>query len=138
MSERTEIRNEAGTIRMPMSPTERVTAKHDGESKTDQSQGNETNINNIVARFTRTGIMPGDGREGQFADVTGLQRDLATLITESRATLDELELMDSERARAEQAKNAEQLEELQNRVRELESPQPSSPPLEPTPVQPEA
>lgn len=59
------------------------------ESMTDRSSGNETNINNIVARFARTGYLPPATEQPQYGDVTDLQQDLTTLHNKMHDTLNE-------------------------------------------------
>lgn len=55
------------------------------ESVVDRSFGNDTDVNKIVARFTRDPDgMPEQG-EQQYGDVTGIQGDLDKLIDRSRA-----------------------------------------------------
>lgn len=56
------------------------------ESSVQQGFGEQTNINEIVKRFQRTGFMPPQ-REPIYADVTGLQGDLTELIERSRETI---------------------------------------------------
>lgn len=81
-----------------------------GESRTVQDQNNETNINTIVKRFDRTGQLPVGKSNGQFGDVTELQRDLTTLIAHSRNVRDEArskllqKQLDARNAAIEQAK----------------------------------
>ncbi len=41
-----------------------------GRTRTKQSEAKATNINTIVAQYDRTGILPSDGREALFADVS--------------------------------------------------------------------
>lgn len=53
---------------------ERVYSDCGGDSATEQSHKDLTDINNIVQRFQRTGELPPQ-REGQYADVTPLQGD---------------------------------------------------------------
>ena len=66
------------------------TSERDTDSWTDRSFGNDTDVNKIVARFARTGTLPEGQGNGQYADVTRLQRDTAQMILESRAALEEL------------------------------------------------
>jgi len=105
----------------------------EGESKTDTSFGNETNINKIIARFSRTGIIPTDqGREPQYADVTHLQKDLTEVISEGRAA--EQRVLEANRAlqNAKQEKQKAEKEQLETRIKELEA-QHQQPPPEPSP-----
>lgn len=59
-----------------------------GKSVTQQAHKDQTDINAIVERFHRTGIMPQSARQPIFADVTGLQVDLTEAINRSRETLE--------------------------------------------------
>lgn len=56
------------------------------ESCTDTSFGNDTDINNIVERFHRTGHLPieAETRPAHYADVTELQEDLDVLIEKTK------------------------------------------------------
>ena len=72
-------------IRLPWERHRQITVIDD-ESMTDTSFGNETNINNIISRFSRTGILPGPGdRQPQYEDVTHLQVGLTQLINDGNA-----------------------------------------------------
>lgn len=63
-----------------------------GESMTDGSFGNDTDVNKIIARFARTGELPGQlPQDGQFQDVTPFQEDLDTLINKTNHARKELE-----------------------------------------------
>lgn len=56
-------------------------------SATDDSFGNEVNVNTIIARFARTGELPPARREAQYMDVTELQGDLTELHNKSQDTI---------------------------------------------------
>lgn len=43
-----------------------------GESRTEQHHANEVNINQIVARYTRTGVMPSRGGVPSYGDFAGV------------------------------------------------------------------
>ena len=65
-----------------------------GESCTQATDGNTTDVNKIMARFTRTGILPEATREGQYADVTDLQGDITEILERGKqAALDLEQLM---------------------------------------------
>ena len=66
------IRNAYNTIRTPI--------RIEGESRTQAIKGNETDVNAIMERFTRTGVMPPITTEQQYADVTDLQNDLQEIL----------------------------------------------------------
>lgn len=55
-----------------------------GESMTQQQHKDQTDVNAIVERFERTGSLPPNMGQGQFADVSELQGDLSDLINRSR------------------------------------------------------
>lgn len=59
-----------------------------GESRTIQSERDLTDINNIVAKYQRTGQLPLETKQRQYGDVSELNRPLGELIQESRETLD--------------------------------------------------
>lgn len=70
---------------------ERLVTVIEGESATDRSHGNQTDVNAIVERFKRTGILPPPTKQGQYMDCTGLQGDLTELINKSREAIRSLE-----------------------------------------------
>lgn len=60
---------------------ERAYAPTSPDSITHQADAENADINQIVARYKRTGIIPPSTKQPQYADVTGLQgRDLTELI----------------------------------------------------------
>lgn len=80
---------------------QRVSLGNFPPSKTIQSETDNTNINNIVQRFRRTGIIPPDDRTPQFADVSTLMRmDLTELISLQRKTQAEFDTFMREREEA--------------------------------------
>ena len=105
-------------------------------SVTDTSFGNETDVNNIVARFARTGEIPKPpgSDQCQYADVTGLQKDLTTLIAESNAALDQLkkeQQQNNEKQQREITENAikaQQLEKMLQEQKESLDASPDQPP----------
>lgn len=88
--EKIAIKKDGVTFRGPFEDL-RVPTVVEGESMTDATQGNDTDINNIIARFDRTGVMPTATREGQYADVSGLNRDLTELIQNAQEAVEELQ-----------------------------------------------
>jgi len=81
------IRNAYNTIRVP--------TIIEGESKTQAVFGNDTDVNRIMERFTRTGVMPPVTQEPQYADVTDLQQDLQEILRkgdEAKLRYEELKL----------------------------------------------
>lgn len=102
------------TIRKPRS-RERLITQTSGDSKVQDGFGNDTDVNRIVERFTRTGIMPTATREGQYADVSGLQEDLTDLIAKQRQTqaeIRELEQSLQEEKQKQRESDAIELERL--------------------------
>lgn len=67
----------------------RVSVSFEGvKSVTQHAHRDQTNINEIIKRYDRTGVLPGpDDNPGQYMDCTELsQRNLTELIEEARAT----------------------------------------------------
>lgn len=58
-----------------------------GDSKTHQSHREAVDVNNIIARYERTGQLPPARMAPQYADVTGLQGDLTDLYNTSSQTI---------------------------------------------------
>ena len=85
----------------------RVPTEVEGESMTDASHGNDTDVNNIIARFDRTGLLPPNHGHGQYADVSGLQDDLTVVIKRGKEAMDELQEI-QKRAKEAQNQNAKQ------------------------------
>lgn len=56
-----------------------------GESMALQSDADACDINNILARYEKTGFLPPAKREGFYDDVSRLNRDLTELMSESVA-----------------------------------------------------
>lgn len=66
----------------------RVKFQTTGPSMTLQSSKDEVDINNIVARFRRTGEMPQRAVQPQFADISDIQqKDPTTALNDARATI---------------------------------------------------
>lgn len=94
-------------IRKPWERT-RVIADITSESKTIQDVGNDTNINNIVARFARTGIMPpGNTAEPNYGDFTKLQGDLTEIIEKGRKAEKEYQKLQLQHEKAEEKRLAD-------------------------------
>lgn len=60
----------------------------EGDSRTVQSHKDQTDINNIVARYDRTGTLPEGRMQPQYGDVSELNKPLDQAIQESRDNLD--------------------------------------------------
>lgn len=59
----------------------------EGESMTHQSHAAAADINNIIARFDRTGELPRAKQQGAYGDVTALQGDLTELHSSAVTTI---------------------------------------------------
>ncbi|AXH75143.1 MAG: internal scaffolding protein [Microviridae sp.] len=62
----------------------RVQSVNNEPSMTDASQGNDTDVNTIIARFDRTGVLPLPTQEPQYADCVPFNRDLTELLNEAQ------------------------------------------------------
>lgn len=111
-------------IRKPLQRERTPTDLTGQESKTDRSAGNDTDVNHIVARFQRTGIMPEPKGEAQYADVSALQGELTEILARGEAArkeLQELELQ-KEKEQAELIReNSVKAEANAKRLAELEA-----------------
>lgn len=107
-------------IRKPFD-RERSITQFEGESKVDNSFGNDTNINHIIARFTRTGILPTPTTEPQYGDVTHLQKDLTQLIDEGRSAAARAREAIQQQQRDAKEKQSQETQKLMQRVKELEA-----------------
>lgn len=79
---------------------ERVITQIVGESRTQAGNGNDTDVNRIMERFTRTGILPQPTQQPQYADVTDLQQDLQEILRkgdEAKLKYEELKLQAEKR-----------------------------------------
>lgn len=90
-----------------------------GESRTVQDHRDSADINQIIARFSRTGVAPVGRGPGQHLDVSGVQTsDTASAIVKSREVLsqasEKLRVSRSEKAKAAQAKAAADAKELED------------------------
>lgn len=56
----------------------------EGESLTQQSFQDSVDINSIIARYDRTGVLPLPTRPAQYADVSGLNKEFTDLLTVNR------------------------------------------------------
>jgi len=80
-----------GTTRQPY-PYERCRCQLtlSTESITDQASAQEKDVNLIVQKYKRTGILPPVLNPGKFADVTGLQGDLTDGLIAARSATEML------------------------------------------------
>lgn len=76
------------TVRMPNGPRVRQILENPYPSVTVDSAGNDTDINTIMSRFERTGILPPPIAEPQYADVVELQGDLTELHAKAHEALE--------------------------------------------------
>jgi len=102
------------TIKKPWQRSRLIVDLEGQEFKVDTSFGNDTDVNNIVQRFQRTGVMPNEEQKarGQYADVTNLQEDLTGL-------LDRVETAKAEMTAAENALQQKQAEQAANDAQRL-------------------
>lgn len=75
------------TVRLPNGPRVRQVLENPYPSETIDSAGNDTDINVIMSRFERTGILPPATVEPQYADVVDLQGDLTEINQRSQEAL---------------------------------------------------
>lgn len=68
-------KKKAYMVRKPYHRT-RCQSIQGGESMTDRSQAQASDVNFIVKQYARTGTLPPPRMQPQYADVTGLQGDL--------------------------------------------------------------
>ena len=103
-------RDECVLVREARAVHAKVTTDPVGVSRTQQADKDQTDINNIVNRYARTGNLPPQ-RQGVYADVTALQGELTELHERSKAalqTFDEFERQHKAKAaEAAKAKAAE-------------------------------
>lgn len=97
---------------------ERLYAKFEGESRTQMADQASCDVNMIMARFQRTGILPEGKGPGQYGDVTDLQKDLTESIEKSRQVIADAKMRVAE-ANSKRAK--EQAEKLQKDLEELKA-----------------
>lgn len=74
------------------SPKKRVQVQFEGKGRTKQSFKDECDINNIIARFLRTGVMDFTQKnEPRYSDVTGIEFDQAMrVVAHARTMFEEL------------------------------------------------
>lgn len=106
-------------IRKPWHTGKAETIPFPEKGKTDASFGNDTDVNKIVARFARTGMLP-EGQQGQYEDVTALQGDLAQMICDSRNALNELKTAKENAEKEKESQIKEKLAKLENLEKQLE------------------
>lgn len=85
-----------------------------GESMTDTSFGNDTDVNKIIERFARTGIMPesAPAQQPEYKDVTGFQQDLDVLLNKTNHARKELEGIQKQAQAAKAQKAQKDAEDL--------------------------
>lgn len=107
-------------VRHPFERVRTPTIIH-GESMTHQSHADSCDINNIIRKFDRTGVLPPSTRPEQYADVTGLQGDLTERINSSREILDKAGRAVDQKQREVKEKEKSRVAELEAKVKELEA-----------------
>lgn len=70
---------------------ERLKAKIDPVSMTQESHRDQTDVNAIIARFERTGHMPQNREQPQYGDVSHLNDDLLVIINRAKDIIDTAE-----------------------------------------------
>ena len=80
--------------------------------RVDASQGNDTDVNRIVARFARTGELPSPRGNPQYADVTALQGDLTEMIERGKLAAEELAQLEQKQRDEQETKAKNDAEEL--------------------------
>lgn len=100
-------------IRKPYSRTRSIKDLSGQTKQVDDSFGNDTDVNKIVARFARTGIMPQATQEPQYGDVTALQGDLTEIIANGEKAKAELENLQKQQIEENKQKIKENAEKLQ-------------------------
>ena len=117
---------EMNELRHPRHTGNSPTSLEGQQLKTDQSQGNDTDVNKIVARFARTGELPPARGEPQYADVTGLQGDLTELLAKGESARKELQQLENEKAAQAASKQEADQAELQRLRQQVAEQQESS------------
>lgn len=116
-----EYFDETQVVRSPWSRL-RLQTVIEGESMTVQSEKDLTDINNIVARFDRTGELPPGRGPGEYLDVTMLNGDLLEVMERSQEIIDKatvyFEGVEAEEA-AEAAKLAEENADILARAKAM-------------------
>lgn len=98
-----------------------------GESKVQATKGNDTDVNRIMERFTRTGVLPQPTKEAQYADVSEYG-DLQTILTRGKEAEQRLGELQAEEKRRQQ-QNQQQIND--ETTPPAETP---DPPAEPSPT----
>lgn len=108
-----------GRVRQPHERL-RIVTEFTGESMTKQAFKDLTDVNNIVNRYDRTGLLEGTKKyPPQYADVTALQVDLTESINTSRATLDDAANNDSKLAKQRERKEKDRIAAEKQELAEL-------------------
>jgi hypothetical protein len=89
---------------------QRTFAVCDGPSKTQQSHKETVDVNNIIARFDRTGQLPPAKKEGRYGDVTMLNGNLQEVLDKANMTLEEADTWIEEYISARELQKAEDAE----------------------------
>lgn len=117
--------------RLVRKPYERVRSPfqfpYGNEKVTDDSHGNDTEINKIIARFKRSGeLPPGMDGQPQYGDCSELQGDLTAIIAkgeEARAAIEKLQMEQIEANKKASEENKLELERLKKLEAEMLSKQ---------------
>lgn len=82
----------------------------DGPSKTQQSHKDTVDVNNIIARFDRTGQLPPGKGEGRYGDVSMLNGNLQEVLDQANMTLEQADAWVEEYIGARELQKAEEAE----------------------------
>lgn len=98
----------------------RILTEFSGESLTKQAFKDLTDVNNIVNRYDRTGLLEGTKKfPPQYADVTSLQVDLTESINSSRQIIADAAENDSKLAKQRERKEKDRIAAEQKELAEL-------------------
>ena len=113
-------------VRSPYTRVRQV-FKVPGESMVAASAGDDTDVNNIIERFHRTGVMPHSERRqlAQYLDVSSLQQDMTTILVKGEQAMQE--------AASALQPDPSSTSQVDTTPAEVEAPQP---PAAPTPEEP--
>lgn len=90
----------------------RIKSHVSGESRTQQSHKETVDINNIIRKFDRTGVLPPAIHQPMYGDVTSLNRPYAEIVEDAQVQIAEAEaFIVGKREEIEAAKKTQKEEE---------------------------
>lgn len=92
----------------------RVSTYVGGESRVDDSFGNDTDVNKIVERFARTGSLPEPETRPIYDDVTALQGDLTDLLAQQKDAMEKLAAIQQEQQDLQAAQREQDKKDLED------------------------